>query len=363
VAQSVAPSVAPSVANRATPFLVVDVERLTANIGRVARAAADAGVALRPHVKTHKCAEIAAMQVAAGAVGITVATIGEAEVFVDAGFADVFIAYPLWLDEGRATRLAALRERARVAIGVDSAESARHLARVVPGLEVLVEVDSGQHRSGTAPEDAGAVADAAREAGLDVHGVFTFPGHGYAPDGRESAARDEAAALATAAGSLRRAGIEPRVLSGGSTPTLEASLGTGVPTELRPGVYALNDAQQWELASATTEQLAITCHATVVSHAGGRLVLDAGAKSLGADRAPYNTGFGRLLDRPDARVVMLSEHHAVVEGYDDPPPLGDRVRVVPNHVCVAVNLADVLWAAGGTGELEAWPVAARGRNS
>ena len=153
------------------------------------------------------------------------------------------------------------------------------------------------------------------------------------------------------------------MLSGGSTPTLEASLTTGVPTELRPGVYALNDAQQWELGSATPDQIALTCHATVVSHAGGRLVLDAGGKALAADRAAYNTGAARLLDHPDARVVLLSEHHAVVEGYAAPlPPLGSRVRVVPNHVCAAVNLAETLWADTGDG-LEPWAVAARGRNS
>jgi D-serine deaminase-like pyridoxal phosphate-dependent protein len=320
-------------------------------------------VALRPHVKTHKCTEIASRQVAAGASGITVATVGEAEVFVGRGFTDVFVAYPVWADEERAARIRALREKARVAVGVDSAESARRLGALVPGLEVLVEVDSGQHRSGERPDRAGDVAEAAATAGLDVRGVFTFPGHGYDPDGREAAARDEAAALAEAAASLRARGIEPRVLSGGSTPTLEASLRTAVPTELRPGVYALNDAQQWELGSATRDQLAITCRATVVSHAGGRLVLDAGAKSLGADRAAYNTGFGRLLDRPDARIVLLSEHHAVVEGYADPPPLGAEVRVVPNHVCVAVNLAEDLWADhGGSAELEPWGVAARGRN-
>ncbi len=346
-----------------TPYLVVDVERLQANIDRVAGAAADAGVRLRPHVKTHKCVEIAERQVRAGASGITVATVGEAEVFVQRGFDDVFVAYPVWPDEERAARIRALGERARLAVGVDSAESARRLGALVPGLEVLVEVDSGQHRSGEQPHRAGAVAEAAAEAGLDVHGVFTFPGHGYDPEGREVAAGDEAAALSAAAESLRTHGIEPRVLSGGSTPTLEASLRSRVPTELRPGVYALNDAQQWELGSATREQLAITCRATVVSHAGGRLVLDAGAKSLGADRAAYNTGYGRLLDRPDARIVLLSEHHAVVEGYADPPPLGAQVRVVPNHVCVAANLAEELWAErGGSAALEPWPVAARGHN-
>jgi D-serine deaminase-like pyridoxal phosphate-dependent protein len=136
-----------------------------------------------------------------------------------------------------------------------------------------------------------------------------------------------------------------------------------VPTELRPGVYALYDAQQWELGSATSDQIAVTCHATVISHAGGRLVLDSGGKALAADRATYNTGAARLLDDPDARVVLLSEHHAVVEGYAaPPPPLGSRVRVVPNHVCAAVNLADTLWADTGD-DLVPWAVVGRGRNS
>ena len=348
-----------------TPYLRVDVGALEANLGRTARAAADAGIALRPHAKTHKCPEIALRQLELGAVGLTVATLGEAEVFVEHGCTDVFVAYPVWLDDHRARRLRALAERATVAVGIDSAGSAANLGVHVPGVAVLVEVDCGQHRTGVAPAEAGDVAAVASAAGLDVRGVFTFPGHGYAPDGREASAREEASALVVAADALRARDIEPRVLSGGSTPTLEASLdiaaASGVPTELRPGVYALNDAQQWELGSATAAQLALTCEATVVSHAGGRVVLDSGGKALAADRASYNTGFGRLLDHPDARIVQLSEHHAVVEGAAG-LPLGSRVRVVPNHVCAAVNLTDTLWADDG-GELVPWAVAARGRNS
>ena len=346
-----------------TPYLVVDVPRLRGNIDRVAAAAAQAGIRLRPHAKTHKTVEIARMQLAAGAVGLTVATVGEAEVYVEHGVTDVFVAYPLWVDSAKAARLRALGERALIAVGVDDVDSAANLGRHLPGQSVLVEVDSGQHRSGTTPADAGRVAAAAASAGLDVRGVFTFPGHGYSPDGRSSAARQEAQALEDAATSLRAAGIEPLVRSGGSTPTLDASLASGVPTELRPGVYAVNDAQQWELGVASPDQIALTCHATVVSHAGGQVVLDAGGKSLAADRAPYNTGAARLLDHPEARVVLLSEHHAVVAGLEgSPPPLGSRLRVVPNHVCAAVNLADTLWADTGAG-LEPWSVAARGRNS
>lgn len=344
----------------ATPHLRVDVDRLRANVARVAERAAAAGMSLRPHAKTHKCAEIARLQLEAGAIGLTVATIGEAEAFAEHGVEDLFVAYPLWLTGDAARRLRDLAGRVDLAIGVDSAESAARAGSLLDGagVAVLVEVDCGQHRSGVAPSAAGQVGAAAAEAGLAVRGVFTFPGHSYSPGGLASAADDEARALREAVASFRAAGLEPDVVSGGSTPSL-AYTHTDVVTELRPGVYVFGDAQQWELGAMAPGEIALVCEATVVSHAGGRLVLDAGSKALGADRAAYATGWGRLPAYPDARVVQLSEHHAVVDLAGAPlPPLGSRVDVVPNHVCNAVNLADVLWADG-----EAWPVVARGRNS
>ncbi|WP_457204081.1 alanine racemase [Nocardioides sp. HB32] len=343
-----------------TPYLRVDTARLRSNITRVAELATASGVSLRPHAKTHKCAEIARLQLAAGAVGLTVATIGEAEAFVDHGVEDVFIAYPLWLTAEAARRLRDLAGRADLAIGVDSAEAAARAGALLgdSGVAVLVEVDCGQHRSGILPAGAGSVGTAAVEAGLPVRGLFTFPGHSYAPDALVSAADDEARALRSAVASFRAAGLEPDVVSGGSTPSL-AHAHTDVLTELRPGVYAFGDAQQWELGTTTPDEIALACVATVVSHAGGRLVLDAGSKALGADRAAYASGWGRLPAYPEARVVQLSEHHAVVDlAGANLPALGSRVDVVPNHVCNAVNLAEVLWADG-----EAWPVVARGRNS
>jgi D-serine deaminase-like pyridoxal phosphate-dependent protein len=347
-----------------TPYLRVDVARLDANLARVADRAAMAGVALRPHAKTHKCVEIARRQLALGAVGLTVATIGEAEVFADGGCTDLVVAFPLWVDEDRAARLRALAGRSVVAIGVDSAAGAAQAGRLLAGsgVEALVEVDSGHHRTGVAPADAAQVALAAVRAGLPVRGVFTFPGHSYAPDALRSAAADEAGALTVAADGLRAAGLDVRVLSGGSTPSLDAA-DLGVLTELRPGVYACGDAQQWELGAMTPGDVALTCRATVVSHAGGRLVLDAGSKALGADRAPYSSGWGRLPAYDAARVVMLSEHHAVVDLAGAPmPALGTEVDVVPNHVCAAVNLHDTLWADHGD-RVEPWPVAARGANA
>jgi D-serine deaminase-like pyridoxal phosphate-dependent protein len=348
----------------ATPYLRVDLKRLRHNIRDVAERARSTGVALRPHVKTHKSPEIARLQLDAGAVGITTATIGEAETFSRHGCDDIFIAYPLWLDDVSTRRMRDLLGTTTVTIGLDSAEAAANAGRLLgdQALRVLVEVDCGQHRTGVLPRDAGQLAVLAARCGLDVRGVFTFPGHSYAPDRLLSAAKDEADALSEAAASLREAGIEPEVLSGGSTPSL-AGADTDVLTELRPGVYAFGDAQQWELGTTAPEQIALVCRSTVVSHAGGRLVLDAGSKALGADRAPYATGWGRLLEHPDARIVLVAEHHAVVEMGDQPlPPIGSTVDVVPNHVCAAVNLADHLYV-DEKGEVRAWPVAARGQNS
>jgi len=291
-----------------------------------------------------------------------VATLGEAEIFARHGCSDLFIAYPVWVDGLSVDRLRDLAERGTVAIGVDSVEGAARAGRLLApyGVEVVVEVDSGQHRTGCPPEEAGAVALAAARSGLRVRGVFTFPGHSYAPEGMAAAAADESRALATARDALLAEGLEVRVVSGASTPSW-AHLDTDVVTEARPGVYVFGDAQQWELGTMPPESLALTCRATVVSQAGGRIVLDAGSKALGADRAPYSTGYGRLQAHPEARVTQLSEHHAVVELDGPLPPVGSQLDVVPNHCCAAVNLADDLWVEE-FGGLRRWPVAARGRN-
>jgi D-serine deaminase-like pyridoxal phosphate-dependent protein len=343
-----------------TPYLAVDLGVLDRNIARMA----GSGVAVRPHVKTHKCVEIARRQLAAGATGITVATVAEAEVFVAAGCTDVFIAYPLWVDAARGVRLRSLAERASVRIGVESVEGAQAAARWGGPLEVLVEVDSGHHRTGVVPSRAGEVAAAAARAGLGVRGVFTFPGHGYGVGSAAEAATDESTSLSQAASAVRSAGLQVDVLSGGSTPT--ASLAdTSVLTELRPGVYVFNDAQQLELGSCAAGEVALTTAATVISRGPDRVVLDAGSKVLGADRPGWVTGFGRLLDHLDARITALSEHHATVEFRPGSvlPELGSAVRVVPNHVCNAVNLADELVVVSEGSVVDRWRVAARGANT
>lgn len=346
-----------------TPTLVIDEAILDANIARMANATARVGLALRPHVKTHKSIEIARRQRAAGAVGITVATLSEALVFSRAGFSDIFIAYPLWLDAFHTSELARVLEHSAVLIGIDSVEGSAQLAATdlatVGKLGVMVEIDSGHHRSGVQPAAAGKLAARARDAGLDVAGVFTFPGHSYSPDTRESAALDEHDALEAAVAALSEEGIVARVVSGGSTPSVEFAT-SSVLTEVRPGVYVFGDAQQWELGTTDPTDIALTALATVVSRSPDHLILDAGSKVLGADRGAYSSGLGRLLDYPDARIPGLSEHHATVTGID--LPLGTRVRVVPNHCCAAANLADEYLVVDGNGETAPWPVDARGRN-
>lgn len=341
--------------SRPTPHVHLDRDVLERNIHAMQKAANESGLALRPHAKTHKSLEVARLQLAAGAVGLTVATVAEAEVLAEV-CDNLFIAYPLWVDDERAARLRGVLSRASVAVGVDSVESVRQLAPLADaGLRVRVEVDSGHHRSGVPAGDAATVASAAAAAGLAVDGVFTFPGHSYFPDARASAAEDERRELGAARDALLGAGIACAVVSGGSTPSVGFARG-GVLTEVRPGMYVFGDAQQWELGVTSPEQVALAVVATVVGRYPDRVVLDVGSKVLGADRASYATGHGRLLDHPDARISALSEHHATVTGFD--APRGTRVRVAPNHACTTVNLADE-YVVGDT----TWRVDARGANT
>lgn len=358
-----------------TPAVVIDQRILQANIDRVAASTAERGLALRPHAKTHKVPEIARRQMEAGAVGLTVATIGEAEIFAGAGIDDLFIAYPLWVDMRKAVRLRLLAEKARLRIGTDSIEAIEQIARELEAAELSVslELDSGHHRSGVLAEDALPIAERARELGVRLDGLFTFPGHSYAPGEQSSAAAQESEILSDTARRLREAGHEIAHLSGGSSPTAEVEEPTAA-QEIRPGVYVFGDAQQLELGRIGIRDVSLSVAATVVSrhdHDGPdgqrlrRIVLDSGSKVLGGDRPAWASGFGRLPNHPQARITALSEHHAtVVLPPDQPlPALGTQVRVIPNHVCLTMNLIDAVTVIDDGAVLGSWKVAARGLNS
>jgi D-serine deaminase-like pyridoxal phosphate-dependent protein len=354
-----------------TPRVVVDLARVAANIERLQSEMDRRGIALRPHAKTHKSVAIARMQLAAGARGITVGTLGEAEVFAGAGIDDVFLAYPIWADGPKADRLRALHARApRLRVGIDSIGGAERLAAAVAGtgarepMIVLVEVDPGNHRTGLAsPVEVVEVARAARAAGLVVAGVFSHGGHGYRVDGAASAGDDEARTLGAAAAALRDAGFAVEVISAGSTPTM-LSAATGAVNEMRAGTYVYGDRQQWALGAIPAEGCAVAVAATVVSVHADRVVLDVGAKALTKDRADWLAGFGAIVGYPDLVIERVNDYHGVVAAPTgaDRPQLGQVVAIVPNHICPVIDLVDSVVAVAADGTIEDWPVDARGRS-
>jgi D-serine deaminase-like pyridoxal phosphate-dependent protein len=352
-----------------TPALVVDLDRMDRAIERMASAMAERGVALRPHAKTHKSIAVGRRQVAASGSGLTVGTIGEAETLVAGGIDDLFIAYPLVPAGPKAARLRSVAQRARLRVGIDSAAGARAAADALGDdrgrVSVLVEIDSGGRRSGVAPADAGRVARAAADLGLTVIGVFTHGGHGYhGPDARTAAADDEVRRLADAAASLRAEGIEPTVVSAGSTPTALDSARDGV-TEERPGTYVFGDRQQVALGSIAPDAVAAAVVARVVSvnEAGRRFVIDAGAKTLTKDVPAYLTGHGAIPEL-DAVVARVSDYHGVVEVAEGAPmpDIGRVVVVVPNHICPVVDLFEAFDVLRDGEVVDRWPVDARGRS-
>ncbi len=355
-----------------TPAVLVDLAILERNIASMSAAAAQHGVALRPHAKTHKCVEIGRRQLAAGARGLSVAKTGEAEVFAAAGFDDLFIAYPVvGTDKGR--RLLALADRARLAVGVDSEAGARTLAEVFHGagrrLEVLLKIDVGFHRVGVPPERAAEMARRiASLPGLCLRGVFTHAGHAYGAETPERLAqigRDEGLRLLEAAEAIRATGLEVERVSVGSTPTSLHVMAVPGVTEVRPGNYVFRDASQLSLRACTLEDCALTVLATVVSvPAPGRAVVDAGSKTLSSDPLrPRPGGHGVVLSNGGhSRVDRLSEEHGVIAiAPGESFRVGDRVRILPNHACVVANLHDRLWGVRGERVETEFRVDARGR--
>jgi len=344
-----------------TPAVVVDAGQVERNLARMATASSHAGVALRPHAKTHKCLPIARRQLFHGAVGLTVATLAEAELFASDGCPNVFIAYPLWAESGdRGARLRALRQRTSLRVGVDSVTAAERLADAVPGLTVLIEVDSGQHRSGVLPDEAGELAASCLELGLDVAGAFTHPGHAYASAADVPlAAEEERAALAAAGAALADYLDGPPELSGGSSPTAASGLAAPL-TEVRPGPYVFGDRQQMQLSGLDVDDIALVVATRVVSvPRPGEAVLDAGSKTLSSDRPAWLAGHGLILETPKATIAPLSEEHAVVRGLTTALCVGDLVRVIPNHVCTVVNLTSELIVVSDGKVTDRWPVSAR----
>ncbi|HUG29476.1 MAG TPA: alanine racemase [Candidatus Limnocylindria bacterium] len=352
-----------------TPAVVVDRSIVERNIATMARDVAALGIALRPHIKTHKMVDVARLQLAAGAAGITAGTLGEAEIMAAGGIDDIFIAYPLWVTAAEADRLRRLNAVAELRVGVESAEAAAVLGDalrgVVPPLKVLVEVDSGEHRTGVrSPADAARVARAAQVAGLEVRGVFTHGGHGYrSAELRMQAAHDEAGVLEAAAEAMEAAGIPAPERSAGSTPTTPVGVRDGI-TEQRPGTYVFGDRQQVALGSVARDAVGLAVAATIVSlQQPGYAIINAGAKMLARDRPAFLDGFGIIPALGDAVVERVYDYHGVVRlPRGIRPAHGQVVAVIPNHVCPVVNLVDAVTVAVDGHVADTWRVDARGQN-
>ncbi|MEO8259014.1 MAG: alanine racemase [Acidobacteriota bacterium] len=365
-----------------TPQVLVDHGRLIQNIDNVQTLADAAGLALRPHAKTHKSPVIARWQIERGAAGICCARVGEAEVFAAAGIASIRIPYPVL--PRLAGRVLALMDRASISIVVDHLAVARGWNEAMRAagrtLDVLVKVDVGFHRCGIDPEPDGATAflrAVASLPGLRLRGLLSHAGHGYSAgseDELRAIAAHEAAALTGLRDQAAAAGVVIDELSVGATPTLRFSAAEPGPTELRPGNYVFFDRTQVALGAARLSDCALTVLATVVSKpAPDRIILDCGSKTLSSDPARGTTptpGYGVILTG-DGSVIdstlsidRLSEEHATVRVVGVTPlEPGDRVRVLPNHSCVVTNLVDEIHLVTGDRVVRTLAVSARGRSS
>ena len=343
-----------------TPAAVIDMDRVERNIARVQAACDAAGVANRPHIKTHKSPELAKLQIKAGARGITCQKLGEAEVMADAGIDDILISYNLLGDEKMA-RLGALRSRINVTVAADNpvvvADLTKAAAAAGRSLPVVVECDTGRKRAGVeTPSEAIELARViSTSPGLNFAGFMLYPTESGWPQAQTFF--DEALA------GVRALGLEPAIVSTGGSPNLKNLGQLSGATEHRPGTYIYNDRMQMAAGVATLDDGALHIYSTVVSRAAPeRGILDAGSKTLTADSGGLD-GFGLILEHPEAKIARFAEEHGFLDlaRSNTRPNIGDVVRIVPNHVCVVVNMLDEVVMVRGDEIVGVLPVAARGK--
>jgi D-serine deaminase-like pyridoxal phosphate-dependent protein len=331
-----------------TPALLLHLDVVERNLNRMAERARTLGVALRPHAKTHKCPELARLQLARGAVGLTVATLAEAEAFIKAGMTDLTWALPI--DRTHIPHAKRLARRGTLRVVTDDLETARALGG--SRLHVWLKVDCGYHRAGVDPESAYAMAVArelGREEGLTFDGILSHSGHAYKTINAAQAAEiaeQERFVMVRFAQRLTLAGIPVRGVSVGSTPAMAAAEDlTGV-TEARPGNYIFYDRTMVLIGCCAPEDVGVTVLASVVSHQPGadHFVVDAGALALSKDAGPSHVetppAFGGVIGHPALVVASLSQEHGIVRGPAEALagrfPVGERIEIMPNHSCLTV---------------------------
>ncbi|MEY9884478.1 D-TA family PLP-dependent enzyme [Bradyrhizobium sp. USDA 329] len=343
-----------------TPCAVIDMDRVERNIARIQKACDDAGIANRPHIKTHKNPTIARMQVAAGAKGITCQKLGEAEIMANAGIDDILISYNL-LGEEKMARLGALQAKANMTVAADNSTVVAGLPKAAAAsgrpLSVVVECDTGRKRAGVeTPAEAIALArEIAASKGLEFAGFMLYP----TETGWAEAQKFYDEALA----GVRAHGLDAKIVSTGGTPNLVNIGKLKGGTEHRFGTYIYNDRMQVAAGVASWDDCALHIYSTVVSRAAPeRGILDAGSKTLTSDTGGLD-GHGLILEHPEAKIAKFAEEHGFLDlsRSNTRPNVGDVVRIVPNHVCVVVNMMDEVVMVRGEEIIGTLPVAARGK--
>lgn len=357
-----------------SPALLLDDSRLDRNVRLMAQLCRQHGKKLRPHIKTHKTLEIARRQLDNGAVGLTVAKLGEAEVYAAAGFDDLLVCYPI-VGQLKLARLAVLAQSVTVSTVVDNAGAADDLSAAMTAagvrLDVLLKLDVGMHRVGISADEVEQLAAAVAELpGLRLRGVCIHEGSVYGeadPARRRTVGRDQVQGLVAAAERLRDRGLPIDVVSCGSTPSIADVVDIDGLTEVRPGNYVFYDAMQVALGVIEAERCALSVLTTVVSRGGAdHAVVDAGAKTLSLDRGAHGLGllsdYGRIIGRDDMRLASLSEEHGWLKlGKEVPLSVGERLRVLPNHACAVVNNFDKMIIVRDGEPVGEWHIAARGQ--
>ncbi|TWT39519.1 alanine racemase [Blastopirellula retiformator] len=333
----------------ATPALVIDLPTIEHNLQRLHCYAKQHGLQVRPHTKTHKSRRLARMQIEHGSVGLTVAKLGEAEVMA-AESNDLLIAYPA-IDPDRRRRVAELAKSHTIRVAVDSSYGISVLAAAAEAagstIGILIDLNIGFPRTGAAtPKIALELAQQVAQAGksLRLDGILFYPGHVWAPADQQAEILTQIdQRLAETIALWEAHGLTANIVSGGSTPTAFQSHMIRRQTEIRPGTYIYNDMNTVRAGYCTLDDCAAAVIATVVSTAvPGKCVIDAGNKTLTSDRNVLQpeTGFGHVVEYPDAQIVRLSEEHGEIDfaACDSLPQLGERVTIIPNHICPCVNL-------------------------
>jgi D-serine deaminase-like pyridoxal phosphate-dependent protein len=357
-----------------TPTLLLDYQQLLKNINEMADFAKTHGISYRPHIKTHKSVKIAGMQVKAGAIGVTVAKIGEAEVMAAGGIEDILIAYPI-SSPAKIDRLVRLLEKGvRLKVSVDNAVSLSFLQSGLEQtpftLEVWIKVNSGLNRCGVEPgKDALQLAKAIMtHSKLKLGGIFTHAGHSYAAktiEEIEAIGLYEGQAVVESAKECEQAGIQIPVRSVGSTPTYKIAGKVPGVTEIRPGNAVFFDAIQAGLGVTPIERCALTLLASVVGVYKDRIIFDTGSKALCLDKGAHGNesvkGFGHIIGHPEVTIERLSEEHGVgVFLQESALKLNDKVQIIPNHACTVANQFEEYVIHDNGQVIDVWKVDARG---